>query len=159
MPVRGSHIFAFGRKNQSRFSNFIRRKQQPTKILPEQKWKFRFITTPQQCVSAIGFHLMQNPESATQYSNDHFSILAKARSMFDLRNQEANSLSPKRVCFFTLNFSQATMQLVSNGNVAPLVSAHTTFEIQSISIQDSILIRNRETAFECNKKNMDVLYQ
>ena len=32
---------------------------------------------------------MQNPECATQYSNDHFSILAKARSMFHLSVLEA----------------------------------------------------------------------
>ena len=63
-------------------SNFIRRKQQPTKILPERKCKIRSIATHQQCVSAIGLHLMQNPKCATQYSNDQFSILAKARSMF-----------------------------------------------------------------------------
>ena len=32
---------------------------------------------------------MQNPECATQYSNDQFSILAKARSMFHLSVLEA----------------------------------------------------------------------
>ena len=50
--------------------NFIRRKQQPTKIQPERKCKIRSIATHQQCGSAIGLHLMQNPECATQYSND-----------------------------------------------------------------------------------------
>ena len=43
----------------------------------------------QQCVSAIGLHLMQNPECAIQYSNDQFSILAKARSIFHLSVLEA----------------------------------------------------------------------
>ena len=62
--------------------NFIRRKQQPTKILPERKCKIRFLATHQQCGSAIGLHLMQIPECATQCNNDQFSILAKARSMF-----------------------------------------------------------------------------
>ena len=64
--------------------NFIRRKQQPTKTLPERKCKIRSIATHQQCGSAIGLHLMQNPECATECSNDQFSILAKARSMFHL---------------------------------------------------------------------------
>ena len=50
----------------------MRRKQQPTKILPERKCKIRSIATHQQCISAIGLHLMQNPESGTQYSNDQF---------------------------------------------------------------------------------------
>ena len=36
--------------------NFIRRKQQPTKILPERKCTIRSIATHQQCVSAIGLH-------------------------------------------------------------------------------------------------------
>ena len=69
--------------------NFIRRKQQPTKILPERKYKSRSIATHQQCVSAIGLRLMQNPECAAQCSNDQFSILAKARSMFHLSVLEA----------------------------------------------------------------------
>ena len=70
-------------------SNFIRRKQQPTKIQPERKCKIRSVATHQQCVSAIGLHFMQNPECATQYSNDQFSILAKARSMFHFSVLEA----------------------------------------------------------------------
>ena len=41
--------------------NFIRRKQQPTKILSERNCKIRSIATHQQCGSAIGLHLMQNP--------------------------------------------------------------------------------------------------
>ena len=40
-------------------TNFIRRKQQPTKILPKRKCKIRSIATHQQCVSVIGLHLMQ----------------------------------------------------------------------------------------------------
>ena len=72
-----------------RVPNFIRRKQQPTKILPERKCKIRSTATHQQYGSAIGLHLMQNPECATQYSNDQFSILAKERSMFHLSVLEA----------------------------------------------------------------------
>ena len=45
--------------------NFIRRKQQPTKILPQRKCKIKSIATNQQCVSANGLHLMQNPACAT----------------------------------------------------------------------------------------------
>ena len=70
-------------------SNFIRRNQQPTNIAPKRKCKIGSIAIHQQCVSAIGLHLMQNPESATQYSNDQFFILAKARSMFHLLVLEA----------------------------------------------------------------------
>ena len=69
--------------------NFIRRKQEPTKILPERKCKIRSIATQQQCVSAIRLHLMQNLECATQYRNDQFFILAKARSMFHFSGLEA----------------------------------------------------------------------
>ena len=64
--------------------NFIRRKQQQTKILPKRVCKIRSITTQQQCALAIELYLMQNPDCATQYSNDQFSILAKARSVFHL---------------------------------------------------------------------------
>ena len=70
-------------------SSFFRRKQQPTKILPEQKSKIRPIPTHQQCVSAIGLHLTENPECATQYSNDQLFILAKAKSTFHLSVLEA----------------------------------------------------------------------
>ena len=69
--------------------NFIQRKQQPTKILPERRCKIRSIATHQQCGSAIGLRLMQNPECAIQYSNDQFSILAKAIFMFYLSVLEA----------------------------------------------------------------------
>ena len=95
-----------------------------------------------QCVSAIGLHLMQNPECAIEYINDQFFILAKARSMFHLSILETTQIKiskpilrrQKEFCLFTSNFSLAAMQLVSNGNVVPLVGASTTFEIQPISI-------------------------
>ena len=48
-------------------------------------------------------------------------------------------LSPKRVCIFTSNFSLPAMQFVSNRNVAPLVGALTSFEIQPISIHYYLL--------------------
>ena len=77
--------------------NFIRRKQQPTKILPERKCKIRSIATYQQCGSAIGLQLMQNPECATQYSNDQFSILDTARSMFHLSVLEATYIKIRKL--------------------------------------------------------------
>ena len=39
---------------------------------------------------------MQNPECATQYSNDQFSILAKARSMFHLSVLEATYIKIRK---------------------------------------------------------------
>ena len=81
--------------------------------------------------SAIRLYLMQNPESATLYCNDQFSILAKASSKFHLSVLETT--------LFTSNFSLAVKQLVGNGNVALLVGARTTFEIQPISIYYSSL--------------------
>ena len=39
---------------------------------------------------------MQNLECATQYSNDQFSILAKARSMFHLSVMEATYIKIRK---------------------------------------------------------------
>ena len=78
---------------------FIRRKQLPTKILPERNCKIRSISTHQQCVSAIGLHLKQNPECAPQYSNDQFSILVKARFMFHLSVLEATYFKISKLIF------------------------------------------------------------
>ena len=125
--------------------NFIRRKQQPTKILPERKCKIRSKATLQQCGLAIRLYLMQNPECATQYSNDQFFYSSQSKihvSSFGIgsyiyQNQEANSLSSKRVCLFHSNFSPTAMQLVSNGNVAPLIGARTNF--QNSANQHSLL--------------------
>ena len=41
-------------------------------------------------------YLMQNPECATQYSNDQFFILAKARSMFHLSVLEATYIKIRK---------------------------------------------------------------
>ena len=85
------------KRSNQHVPNFIRKKQQPTKILPEPKCKIRSIASHQQCVSAIGLHLMQNLECATQYSNDQFSILAKARFVFHLSVLEATVYISKSV--------------------------------------------------------------
>ena len=53
-----------------------------------------------QCVSAIGFHLMLNPECATLYSNDQFSILVKARSTFHLLVLEATYIKMSKPIFY-----------------------------------------------------------
>ena len=39
---------------------------------------------------------MKNPECATQYSNDQFSILAKARSIFHLSVLEATYIKIRK---------------------------------------------------------------
>ena len=85
---------------------------------------------------------MQNPECDTQYSNNQFFILAEARSMFHLSVLEATYIKiskpilcrQKELVYSLQIFYLAAMQLVSNGNVAPLVGARTIFEIQPISI-------------------------
>ena len=59
------------------------------KFYQNENVKSESIATQQQCVSAIVLHLLQNPEFATQYSDDQFSIFAKARSMFHLLVLEA----------------------------------------------------------------------
>ena len=43
--------------------------------------------------------LMQNPECSTQNSNDQFSILAKARSMFHLSLLEATFIKIRKPIF------------------------------------------------------------
>ena len=78
-----AHLYLYlDKRINQHVPNFIRRKQQLTKILPERKCKIRTIATHQQCGSVIGLHLKKNPECATQSSNDQFSILAKTRSIF-----------------------------------------------------------------------------
>ena len=91
------------RINQHVF-NFIQRKQQPTKILPERNCKFRFIATHQQCVSAVEIYLMQSLDCATVYSNDQFSILATARSMFHLSVLQAAYIKMSKPIFCQKEF-------------------------------------------------------
>ena len=45
---------------------------------------------------SIGLHLLQNPEFATQYSNDQFSVLAKAKSMFHVSVLETTYIKISR---------------------------------------------------------------
>ena len=53
-----------------------------TKVLPKQICNFKTTVTHSQCDSTIGLHLLHTPQCATEYSNEQFSILAKAKSMF-----------------------------------------------------------------------------
>ena len=67
----------------------IRKKENPTKVLPKRNCK---ITTPlnqQACDSAIGLHLIQNPDCASHYHIDQSSILAKVRTIFHLGTLQA----------------------------------------------------------------------
>ena len=76
----------------------IRNKENPTKVLPKCICK---ITTPlnqQDCDSAIGVHLIQNPGCASHYHIEQFSILAKARTIFHLGTLEATFIkTPKPI--------------------------------------------------------------
>ena len=70
--------------------------QKQKKQKPQGKCKIKSLANHQQCGSAIGLHLMQNPECATQYSNDQFSILAKAKSMFHLSVLESTYIKIRK---------------------------------------------------------------
>ena len=77
-----------GRINQH-IPKSIRNKENPTEVLPKRNCK---ITTPlsqQDCDSAIGLNLIQNPDCASHYHIDQFSTLAKARTLFRLGTLEA----------------------------------------------------------------------
>ena len=74
--------------------NFIRRKYNQQKFYQSENVKSGLIQ--QQCCSAIGLHLMQNPECATQYRNDQFSTLAKVRSVFHLSILEARYIKIRK---------------------------------------------------------------
>ena len=111
-----AHLYVW-RINQH-VPNFIRRKQQPTKILQERKCKIRSIATQQQCVSASGLHLMQNPEYATHYNNDQFSILAKTRSMFHLSVLEATYIKINKPIFCPQKEFVYSLQTFTSSNAA-----------------------------------------
>ena len=138
----GRTSLRFEERIKQHVSNFVRRKQQPTKILPERKCKIRSIATHQQCGSAIGLRLMQNPECALQYSNDQFSILAKARSMFHLSILEATYIKIRKpILCRQKEFVYSLQIFFTNSDVAgqqwqryTLVGARTTFEFQPTSI-------------------------
>ena len=58
-------------------SNTVR--EQPSRICKNSKSKIN-------CESAIGQHLIANPECANTYTDDNFRIIGQARSSFHLMN-------------------------------------------------------------------------
>ena len=98
------------RINQN-ISKSIRNRENPTKVLPKHNCK---ITTPlnqQDCDSAVGLHLIQNPDCASYYYIDQFSYLAKARAFFLLgdaggnfyQSAETYSVPSKGICLLAAN--------------------------------------------------------
>ena len=67
----------------------IRNKENPNKVLPKRNCKIATSLNQQDCDSAIGLHLIQNPDCASHCHIDQFSILAKARTIFHLGTLEA----------------------------------------------------------------------
>ena len=88
------------------------------KILPQRKCKIRSTATHQQCGSAIRLHLMQNPECATQCSNDQFSVLSKARSMFYLSVLEATYIKIRKPILCRQKEFVYFLQIFTNSDVA-----------------------------------------
>ena len=58
--------------------------EKPTKVLPRRNSKAKTPLNQLECDSAIGLHLLQNPDCAARYHDRQFSILAKARTQFYL---------------------------------------------------------------------------
>ena len=67
----------------------IRNKEKPTKVLPRRNCKTKTPPNQLECDSAIGLHLLQNPNCAAHYHDRQFSILTKARTQFHLAALEA----------------------------------------------------------------------
>ena len=72
-----------------RIPKSIRNKETPTKVLPRRNCKAKTSLNQLECDSAIGLHLLQNPDCAAHYLDRQFSILAKARTQFHLAALEA----------------------------------------------------------------------
>ena len=66
----------------------IRNKENLTKVFPKRNCKITSPLNQQDCDSAIGLHLIQNPDCASHYHIHQFSILAKARTIFHLETLE-----------------------------------------------------------------------
>ena len=67
-------------KLKSKNAESILNKEKPTKVLPRQNCKVKTPLSQLECDSAVGLHLLQNPDCAAHYHDRQFSILAKARS-------------------------------------------------------------------------------
>ena len=57
--------------------------------MPRRNCKAKTPLNQLECDSAIGLHLLQNPDCAAQYHYRQFSILAKARTQYHLAALEA----------------------------------------------------------------------
>ena len=72
-----------------RIPKSTRNKEKPTKVLCRRNCKAKTPLNQLECNSAIGLHLLQNPDCAAQHHERQFSILAKAKTQFHLAVLEA----------------------------------------------------------------------
>ena len=123
----------------------IRNKENPTKVLPKRNCK---ITTPLNqldCDSAIGLHLIQNPDSASHYHTVQFFILSKARTIFHLGTLEAiftKTLKPILCRQKEFVYSLQILQLLdskihpySTNHKRPLTTNHSPFPFSPFLLQ------------------------
>jgi len=81
-----------------------------TKILAKRNCKEMINTSKNsQCDSKSGLHLLQNKQYANNYNDEQFSILARARSPFQLSTLEATYIKNPQ----TILFRQKELPLVS----------------------------------------------
>ena len=72
----------------------IRNKTHPKREQPSRSCKTKITTKT--CDSAIGQHLLENPDCAKNYNGDMFRIIGKARSSFHLAVLESIYISTKK---------------------------------------------------------------
>ena len=72
----------------------IRNKTHPKREQPSRSCKTKITTKT--CDSAIGQHLLENPDCANNYNCDMFRIIGKARSSFHLAVLESIYISSKK---------------------------------------------------------------
>ena len=72
----------------------IRNKTHPQRERPPRSRKSKITTKT--CDSAIGQHLLENPDCAKYYNGDLFRIIGKARSSFHLAVLESIYISTKK---------------------------------------------------------------
>ena len=85
----------------------------PTKVLPRRNYEAKTPLNQSECDSAIGLHILQNPDCAAQYHVRQFSILAKARTQLHLAALKAISyqstatkfVPAERICQLSSNFT------------------------------------------------------
>ena len=72
----------------------IRNKDRPQREQPPRSCKSKITTKT--CDSAIGQHLLENPDCAKNYNDDMFRIIDKARSSFHLAVLKSIYISTKK---------------------------------------------------------------